>query len=183
MTLYNGLIGLFWLLFILVWAVSAMSVKKGTSGGSGIGWRIAAALIIFWIFKAGIYRSLASYDAVIEGNPSIHLVGVIVTGFGIAFAIWARLYLGKNWGMPMSVKEDPALVTKGPYAYVRHPIYFGILTAMLGSALASSVVWIIIMAFAAAYFVKSAKKEEQHLSKEFADRYKKRTKMLIPFVY
>jgi len=60
-------------------------------------------------------------------------VGVALCALGIGLAIWARTYLGRNWGMPMSRKENPELVTSGPYAYVRHPIYTGLLIAMLGS--------------------------------------------------
>ena len=55
---------------------------------------------------------------------------------GIGLAIWARIHLGRNWGMPTSQKADPELVTTGPYRFVRHPIYTGLLVALLGTALA-----------------------------------------------
>jgi protein-S-isoprenylcysteine O-methyltransferase Ste14 len=47
-------------------------------------------------------------------------------------AVWARLHVGRNWGMPMTQRAEPELVTSGPYRFVRHPIYSGLLTAMLG---------------------------------------------------
>ena len=48
---------------------------------------------------------------------------------GLGFAIWARVHIGRNWGTPMTQRDDPELVTSGPYRFVRHPIYSGILVA------------------------------------------------------
>ncbi len=48
---------------------------------------------------------------------------------GLGPAIWARLHLGRNWGMPQTLKSEPELITSGPYRLLRHPIYTGILTA------------------------------------------------------
>jgi protein-S-isoprenylcysteine O-methyltransferase Ste14 len=44
---------------------------------------------------------------------------------GLGFAIWARVHIGRNWGTPMTQKDEPELVTSGPYHLVRHPIYSG----------------------------------------------------------
>ena len=61
---------------------------------------------------------------------------------GLALAVWARVYLGRNWGMPMSRRADPELVTTGPYRRVRHPIYSGLILAMAGTAIAVSLYWL-----------------------------------------
>jgi protein-S-isoprenylcysteine O-methyltransferase Ste14 len=85
----------------------------------------------------------------------------------------------------MSVKEDPELVTTGPYAYVRHPIYAGLWLAMLGSGIAQSVWWLVPVVFGGGYFFYSARKEEKVMLKRFPDEYRayvKRTKMFVPFV-
>jgi len=85
----------------------------------------------------------------------------------------------------MSVKESPELVVTGPYAYVRHPIYTGVILGMLGSALVAGWIWLIVALVAAAYFIWSATHEEKQMEQTFPDAYpayKKRTKMLIPFV-
>jgi protein-S-isoprenylcysteine O-methyltransferase Ste14 len=113
------------------------------------------------------------------------VIGVVLCALGIAFAIWARLHLGRNWGMPMSRKESPELVTTGPYALVRHPIYTGIVLAMLGSALAQSLFWLAPLALGGAYFTYSARSEERLMTEQFQDQYppyKKRTKMFVPFI-
>src|SRR6185503_8446049 len=104
---------------------------------------------------------------------------------GITFAIWARYTLGRNWGMPMSVKEKPELVTSGPYALVRHPIYTGVLLALLGSTFVVGLWWLIIFAVGTIYFLYSAAREEALMMKEFPNEYpayKARTKMLIPLI-
>lgn len=88
--------------------------------------------------------------------------------------------------MPMSQKQDPELVMSGPYRYIRHPIYSGILLAFLGSALASSLFWLTIFAIAGIYFVYSAFVEEKLMMKQFPKAYpsyKSKTKMLVPFVF
>ena len=101
------------------------------------------------------------------------------------FAIWARIFIGRNWGMPMTLKEGHELVTTGPYSYVRHPIYAGILLAMLGSALVFGLWWFAIFFITAINFVYAAKKEEGLMLQQFPNAYPdymKRTKMLIPFL-
>ena len=113
-------------------------------------------------------------------------IGVAACLAGFAFAVWARIELGRNWGMPMSLKEGHELVTAGPYAYVRHPIYGGILLAVLGSALAESPAWLVLLAIFSVYFLYSAKTEEGLMRTLFPGQYPdyvRKTKMLIPFVF
>src|SRR5690349_5361617 len=104
---------------------------------------------------------------------------------GLALAIWARLYLGRNWGMPMSQKVDPELVTTGPYRSIRHPIYSGIILAMIGTTIAVSLYWLIAVVVVGAYFLYSAIVEERSMARLFPDsypEYKRSTKMLIPHI-
>ena len=85
----------------------------------------------------------------------------------------------------MSRKERPELVTTGPYAFVRHPIYAGIILALLGAAIAESIFWLVPFFLAGAYFIYSARSEEKIMAQEFPDAYpayQRRTKMLVPFL-
>jgi protein-S-isoprenylcysteine O-methyltransferase Ste14 len=118
--------------------------------------------------------------------PALGFASVALAAFGIGFAVWARTYLGRNWGMPRSIKENPELVTTGPYAYVRHPIYTGVLLALLGSVLMSGLPWLIVFVVACGYFIYSAYQEEGVMLRTFPESYppyKARTKMLIPFIF
>jgi protein-S-isoprenylcysteine O-methyltransferase Ste14 len=116
----------------------------------------------------------------------LQVVGLVLFASGLALAVWARLCLGRNWGMPMTERAERAeLVTSGPYRFVRHPIYSGLLLALLGTALATNLYWLIVLAFLGAYFIYSATVEERLLTTSFPGeyaRYKAHTKMLIPFV-
>ena len=86
----------------------------------------------------------------------------------------------------MTRKDDPELVTSGPYHLVRHPIYSGILLAAVGTAVALSWWWLIPVALAGVYFLYSATVEERYLTDQFPDTYpayQRTTKMLIPFIF
>jgi protein-S-isoprenylcysteine O-methyltransferase Ste14 len=113
-------------------------------------------------------------------------LGLVLFAAGLAVAIWARVHIGRNWGTPMSQKNDPELVTSGPYRLVRHPIYAGILLAGIGTAVALSWAWLIAVALAGFYFIYSAIVEERNLSTQFPDSYpayRRSTKMIVPFVF
>jgi protein-S-isoprenylcysteine O-methyltransferase Ste14 len=104
----------------------------------------------------------------------------------LCFAVWARIHIGRNWGAPMTQKDEPELVTSGPYHLVRHPIYSGILVAGFGTATALSWVWLIAVLLAGLYFVYSATVEERFMTEQFPDAYpayKRSTKMLVPFIF
>jgi len=142
---------------------------------------VAVAIIYFEDRRSG---SRIAFQAPIHSIP-LGILGDILCAAGVAFAIWARVHLGRNWGMPMTLREGHELVTSGPYALVRHPIYTGFLLAMLGSAFAVDPYWIIIFVLAGIYFICSARTEEKAMVKQFPGEYPaymKRTKMLIPFV-
>ena len=77
-------------------------------------------------------------------------------------------------------------MTTGPYRTVRHPIYSGIILAMVGTAIAVNWYWLIGVGLAMLFFVYSAYKEEGYMASLFPDTYpayKRSTKMLIPFVF
>jgi protein-S-isoprenylcysteine O-methyltransferase Ste14 len=171
--------GVLWVTFGAYWAIAAISAKEGTRTGFHAGMRLviaAAVIVIVRVLRPG---SLQIHSIVIAG------VGVAVEAAGLAIAVWARIHLGRDWGMPMTVKQDPELITTGPYALVRNPIYSGLLLALIGTALAVNLAVLIPVAAAGAYFVVSARVEDRNLARLFPDTYpayRDRTKMLIPYV-
>jgi protein-S-isoprenylcysteine O-methyltransferase Ste14 len=187
----NYLVTFLWVILVLYWIVSARSKKKKARGNSW--WRVIlvrVALILGTLLLlrvAGFHKFLHHVHLeIIPLNPVLRIFGVVLCAVGIGFAIWARRYLGRNWGMPMSLQQDHELVTTGPYRLVRHPIYSGILLAVLGSALAQTIFWFLPLVIWGIYFIYSAKVEERLMSQEFPHvypAYRAKTKMLIPFLW
>lgn len=172
-------IAIAWLVFWVGWLVAAFSAKRGRGGARQIPLRGLTALAVVLIFRLLHGGSLEVHSLVLG------VIGAAVFAIGIALAIWARVSLGRNWGMPTSQKADPELVTSGPYRYVRHPIYTGILVGVLGTALATNLVGLIVVVVLGGYFYYSATVEEKNLTATFPTTYpayQDSTKMLIPFV-
>jgi|SRR5215469_6199895 len=112
-------------------------------------------------------------------------IGVALVTVGLAFAIWARMHLGTNWSGTVTVKQGHELVRSGPYAYVRHPIYAGLITAILGTAIASGTVHAAIgLAIIAVALVRKSRTEEDFMREAFPgeyQRYSAEVPALIPF--
>ena len=113
-------------------------------------------------------------------------VGIMLTAAGIAFAIWARRHLGKEWSADVTIRQDHKLIRTGPYARIRHPIYTGILLAMLGTALVvGEFRGLVAVAVTFVGFWRKAQTEESFLSQEFGvdfEEHKRRTGFLLPRV-
>ena len=170
-----------WAAFWLYWFVAAFSMKRGR-----IPWsrelRIRAVIVVAVILLIR-FGALRGHD--LNTDPWRAGLGLVLFGLGLGFAIWARVHIGRNWGTPMTQKDEPELVTSGPYHLVRHPIYSGILVASVGTAVALSWLWLIAVGLAGVYFLYSATVEERYLTEQFPDTYppyKRSTKMLVPFV-
>jgi protein-S-isoprenylcysteine O-methyltransferase Ste14 len=172
-------IGIAWLVFWAYWLASALSVKAGRASARRIpltGLSLLSVILLLRVFRGG---SLAVH------SPVLGAIGTVVFASGIALAVWARIHLGRNWGMPMTQKAEPELVTSGPYRFVRHPIYSGLLTALLGTALATNLIGLVIVVVLGGYFYYSASVEERNLIATFPTAYpayRSSTKMLVPFV-
>lgn len=187
MTPYRWIISSLWLLFVAYWAIAAASAKRSATNrrwGLGIGLRLLMFLLIFALLRSGTLREYLERIQRITGHSAI--VGwsgaaLCVLGFGLAF--FARWHLGRNWGMPGSRKAEPQLIKSGPYARIRHPIYSGLILAMIGSAMGFNVAWALLLVFLGPYFVLSARREEALMLQLFPEQYaayRARTGMLAP---
>jgi len=180
---------LIWIVFYAYWLISAWKtrspVKRRSSRSAfllyGVVW------VAIWIFVMNIFLPDLLAERVIPDSIGFTLAGILVTLAGIAFAVWARIHLGKNWsGMP-AIREQHTLTRTGPYRYVRHPIYSGITLGLLGTAIGLGYVVVfscVILIFF--LFVIKSRTEEKFLEEEFGEeyaRYRREVKALIPYVF
>jgi protein-S-isoprenylcysteine O-methyltransferase Ste14 len=118
--------------------------------------------------------------------PLIHYLGLVLTCAGLAFTVWARAILGRNWSAIVTIRQDHRLVRQGPYRWVRHPIYSGLLLAMLGTAICfGELRGLIGVALGLVGFWLKARLEETFLIEQFGSEYteyKKEVKALIPSI-
>jgi len=172
-------IGWAWVAFWIYWLASAVTSKQSVRGG--VRRQLTGVSVILLFAIASALRG---------GGPAVPSVipaaiGAALFAGGIALAVWARLHLGRNWGMPATQRAEPELVTSGPYRFVRHPIYSGLLAAVLGTALVDNLLGLVVVAVLTGYFYFSGTVEERHLTATFPaayPEYRRRTKMLIPFL-
>ncbi len=119
-------------------------------------------------------------------RAAVLLVGSVVYFLGLAFVLWGRLTLGNMYnvssGFGVQLYTDQRLITRGPYALVRHPMYFGLVLASAGGLLLYRT-WTLIFLFTNALtvlFVRG-RREEQALAAEFGTRWDEYSRT-VPFV-
>jgi len=180
------IVDLCWLTLGVYWLISAAGTKKvAVNENSGLrGFRLAIIVCLFVLLGTNWLRIGPLGWRFVPWSSSIVWIGALLTGAGVALAIWARWSLGRNWSDKVVLKVDHELIRSGPYRYLRHPIYTGILVALAGTALVTGewrgVVAVILMTMN--YYVK-ATREEKILAENFGDAFvehKKRTGFFLP---
>ena len=172
-------VGVAWILFWIYWIVAAMNAKASVRTRRGLPLGGVSVIAVILLVRVVRPSSFAVTSALLAA------IGTAVFVSGIAAAIWARIELGRNWGVPMTERAEPELVTAGPYRFVRHPIYSGLLLALVGTALVNNLLGLIVVAVLGAYFYYAASVEEKNLILAFPTAYpayRATTKMLLPFV-
>ncbi|HUI94151.1 MAG TPA: isoprenylcysteine carboxylmethyltransferase family protein [Xanthobacteraceae bacterium] len=151
--------------------------------------QFAATALLFAGFVLLFGRALPGHGVrVTPPDAPLGALGAALALAGIAFAIWARRVLGRNWsGLVMGVRDGHELVQTGPYAIVRHPIYTGLALAMLGTALTIGTLfaWLGVAAGLCGILLRVAI-EERLMAAEFGAAhaaYRQRTRKLVPFVW
>jgi protein-S-isoprenylcysteine O-methyltransferase len=174
-----------WALFAAVWLVAAFTSKRTaereTPGRRAVhvAFLAVASLLLFQPWRLGPLNVRFVPD-----TPAAALGGFVLAAAGIGFAFWARLTLGRNWSGTVTIKEDHRLICRGPYRIVRHPIYTGVLLAMLGTAIGSGTIPCLLGALIAAIgFWTKLQTEEQFMTRQFGlqyTQYRKQVKALVP---
>ena len=177
-----------WALFAAIWLVASFWAKQSIYqewGGRLLRYSLPLAVGAYLIFKGS--RLSDPLDLrVIPHVDAIAWTGVVLCIAGLAFCIWARFTLGRNWSGVVTFKGGHELITRGPYAVVRHPIYTGLLVMILGTVIVlGHVAGIIALPFVFVSLWIKLRYEEELMLQKFHDEYaayQRRVKRLIPFI-
>ena len=183
------IINVLWSIIAILWLAGGFINKPTarTQTPSSRWFQIAALILAFTLmFKQRMSIGILAHRFV-PGSPLVTNTGLLLTCAGILFAAWARITLGRNWSASVTVKQDHALIRRGPYSIVRHPIYSGLLLAMLGTALVIGQVRC-LLATAILFVAWSIKLriEETFMLQQFGPeyaQYQREVKGLIPLVF
>lgn len=175
-----------WYVFAAYWAITALRVKR-TKAREKSADRIITVLVVVVAYEllfAHALRLGVLRTRFVPQEPWIAYVGIAVTCAGTAISIWARYTLGEYWSARVTLKEGHQLIRTGPYAFVRHPIYTGMLVATIGTALVVGE-WrgVLAIALLVAAHSRKALREERLLTSEFGDQYslyRQRTGFMFP---
>jgi protein-S-isoprenylcysteine O-methyltransferase Ste14 len=175
-----------WAAWAILWAAMAFfskSNKRRESPGQRLQHVIPAMLGFLLLFREGVGSPWFTRP-IFPDDPVLMLVCVALTMLGLLFSVWARLALGSNWSGTVTIKANHQLIRRGPYRFIRHPIYTGMLTALLTTAITQRLVSG-VLGFAVVYFAlyRKALREESFLSQEFGDAFaehQRHTGMFLP---
>jgi protein-S-isoprenylcysteine O-methyltransferase len=177
-----------WIVFAVVWMLAAIFTKRTVyreSRAQRLGYTIPIVIGCYLVFRG--YR--LPYPLSVRFVPAVEPLLILATALcicGLAFCFWARAVLGRNWSGTVTLKENHELIVRGPYQLVRHPIYTGLLSMVLGTAIQQGHIGGVmgfILVFVSLW-IKSGH-EENVMRSQFPDQYpayQERVKRLIPFM-
>ncbi len=175
-----------WYALLIYWAFSALRLKriKVSEDPGGRLWHIGIMVLVFMLLYSDRLAVGPLVWRFVPVSPLVWAPGIFLTYVGAGLAIWARYSLGQYWSGRVTLKEDHQLIRFGPYAYIRHPIYSGLLLTMVGTAFVIGE-WraVVSVLLALVELSRKAAKEEALLAGEFGERYReyrKQTGFLAP---
>jgi protein-S-isoprenylcysteine O-methyltransferase Ste14 len=177
-----------WLTFVAVWAITAVSTKRTMYRETRTRrLRYSVLLVIGYVLLLFGRRLPNPFNLhIVPHVAPVAWAAAVLCVIGLAFALWARITLGRNWSGLVTLKEEHELVGRGPYRLVRHPIYTGILTMIFATALAQGhlAAFVGTLLMFAGFWIK-LRDEEKLMLQQFPERYtvyRQRVKCIIPFV-
>ena len=172
-----------WAIWWLAMAFFSKSTKRRESVIQRIEHLVPAFLGFLLIFRTD-FAGAWLVRPVFSANSLLLLICVVATILGLLFAVWARLTLGSNWSGTVTIKTNHQLIRRGPYRWIRHPIYTGMLAALLATAIAQGLLsGLVGFAFASLALYRKARREEKFLAQEFGEgfmEHRQHTGMFLP---
>jgi len=188
-TVYRYLVPGLWCVWLLYWRISAAGVKavaRRESPASRAAHLVPLVIAGLLLCVSPIPRGGLLFERFLPRTLATYWSGTALLVLGLAFSVWARIHLGRNWSATVTVKHDHELIRGGPYARVRHPIYTGLLLGFIGTAIVRGdwrgVLAVVIVLLA---LWRKLRLEERFMSETFGDEYRRyceHTAALIPFL-
>lgn len=177
-----------WIAWLISWvAASFWSARTQRRAGTLESWTYRAAMIAGGILLVPVTARILGEQRLwhIGYGGAYGLAAVMVAG--LAFTWWARVHLGRLWSSTITRKEDHRIIDDGPYGLVRHPIYTGLIVALLATAAAEGRITALVGTALVIFGIwLKARTEERFLKVELdGDAYTaycRRVPMLIPFL-
>jgi protein-S-isoprenylcysteine O-methyltransferase Ste14 len=177
-----------WITLGVIWAFGALLTKRTARAQTASSRLIQAGFAVggfLLLLRPNLGIGPLGWRFLPESAAAAY-TGLALSVCGAALAVWARIFLGRNWSAVVTIKQDHEIIRRGPYALVRHPIYSGLLLAMLGTALAlGEVRGLLAVGLTFLGWWLKLQTEERFLTEQFGTqytRYQQEVKALIPFV-
>jgi protein-S-isoprenylcysteine O-methyltransferase Ste14 len=175
-----------WIVWAVYWVFMAFATKHTVERGGFFGYRLVAIAIVIACIAAGRLLHVSARSQLWHTSLALGIASDFIVFAGLAFTVWARIALGRNWSAEVTFKQDHELIESGPYALVRHPIYTGLTCMALGTAIVygQAFGFVLLLGLCGGLWWK-ARQEELIMSRHFPDAYadyKARVRTIIPFV-
>ena len=179
-------IGWCWIAWVVYWVIMAFGTKRTVERSAFVGYRLVAGLLVVGLVAAGRLLHVSSRSHLWHTTAALEVVTDCIVVAGVAFSVWARITLGRNWSAEVTFKQDHELIESGPYALARHPIYTGLIAMALGTAInyGRAAGFGLLVSLCGGLWWK-ARQEERIMSRHFPEayaEYKSRVRAIIPFV-
>ncbi len=186
--LIHDLLRILWIVLIAYWTISALRAKK-VAAQESLPLRIFAywlplAIAVYLLGPGEWFGHTLIRENFVEHTNTVGVIGLAFGVAGVFIAIWSRYLLGRNWSLSVQKKQDHELISTGPYKFVRHPFYSGLLLLFTGNAIIvgdyRAIIAVAIVFFS---FWYKLRKEERWLTEAFGAayvEYSKGTRALIP---
>ena len=179
-----------WGAWMVSWIV-AMFWSNRTEKRAGLGAELFFRVLfgVGWVLLFALPMSRHYYAQVqLWYLPeALNWILVALAGVGFLFTWWARIHLGRLWSGWVTRKAGHHVVDTGPYRFVRHPIYLGLILAVLATASEKGTSYALLgAAIIVVAFYRRARQEERFMRTELGegayDAYARKTAMLVPFM-